>query len=210
MSDITICIITSTIKLFKMNASEQVIAPNEIQDCPICMDPIDGLCNRVVTECGHVFHCSCLMKNVSHNGFDCPYCRTIMAKEPEEEEEDDDDYGAYNEDEMPMFDNDALTSFRMFHQQINGEDIEEEEEEEEDEDEDEEEEEDSAPKVEYVSHKLSERGISFDDLAKYILYQDHSNWGSNYDNLERRASEVFGQFKAILTQYERHNNSVTI
>ena len=25
-------------------------------DCPICMDPIDGNKNIVVTECGHKFH----------------------------------------------------------------------------------------------------------------------------------------------------------
>lgn len=61
-------------------------------ECPICMDAIDPNKNRVTTECGHTFHCSCLMTNVSHNGFACPYCRTAMAEEVEGEHEYNDDY----------------------------------------------------------------------------------------------------------------------
>jgi hypothetical protein len=61
-------------------------------ECPICMDAIDPNKNRVTTECGHTFHCSCLMTNVSHNGFACPYCRTAMAEEVEDENEYNDDY----------------------------------------------------------------------------------------------------------------------
>ena len=60
-------------------------------ECPICMDDIIGLNNRVTTECGHAFHCSCLMQNAAHNGFGCPYCRTVMAEEPVEDDDDDQD-----------------------------------------------------------------------------------------------------------------------
>ena len=60
-----------------------------INECPICMDDIVANTNRVVTECGHAFHCSCLMRNACQNGFGCPYCRTKMAEKPEEDEEDD-------------------------------------------------------------------------------------------------------------------------
>jgi hypothetical protein len=63
-----------------------------MDECPICMDAIDPNKNRVTTECGHTFHCSCLMTNVSHNGFACPYCRTAMAEEVEGEHEYNDDY----------------------------------------------------------------------------------------------------------------------
>ncbi len=63
-----------------------------MDECPICMDAIDPNKNRVTTECGHTFHCSCLMTNVSHNGFACPYCRTAMAEEVEDENEYNDDY----------------------------------------------------------------------------------------------------------------------
>ena len=62
-----------------------------INDCPICLTEIAGNHNRVVTECGHAFHCSCLMQNVAHNGFACPYCRFAMANLVEDDEEDDED-----------------------------------------------------------------------------------------------------------------------
>ena len=41
---------------------------------------IDSVSNKVTTECGHSFHCSCLMHNVLVNGFRCPYCRSAMAQ----------------------------------------------------------------------------------------------------------------------------------
>ena len=46
--------------------------------CPICFDEIQGATNIVVTDCGHSFHCNCLMMNASCNGFSCPCCRNIM------------------------------------------------------------------------------------------------------------------------------------
>jgi hypothetical protein len=191
----------------KMSAvTEQVIA----QECPICMDTIEGLCNRVVTECGHAFHCSCLMQNTAHNGFGCPYCRTKMADEPEEEEESDDGYGD-DESEVTVFDSDALASFRMFHQRINGEEVEEEEAEEwatvdgedEDADVDDVEEEESSPRPDaaYMVQKLAARGITFEDLVKNIMFQEHSNYGEHYSDYERRSSEVYGQFRAVISQY---------
>jgi hypothetical protein len=45
------------------------------EDCPICLTTINGDNNKVITECGHTFHCICLMQNVSVNGFACPCCR---------------------------------------------------------------------------------------------------------------------------------------
>ena len=187
----------------KMSAvTEQVIA----QECPICMDTIEGLCNRVVTECGHAFHCSCLMQNTAHNGFGCPYCRTKMAEEPEEEEESDDGYGD-DESEVTVFDEDALTSFRMFHQRINDEEVEEEEAEEwdtvvgDEEEEQDEEEEAQMPDAAYMAQKLAARGITFEDLVKNIMFQEHSNYGEHYSDYERRSSEVYGQFRAVISQY---------
>jgi hypothetical protein len=73
--------------------AETIVA--EIIECPICMDPIDGNKNSVVTECGHKFHCSCLMKNSCHNGFDCPMCRSAMVEDMEED--DDEDQNEYDD-----------------------------------------------------------------------------------------------------------------
>jgi len=49
-------------------------------ECPICMDDLHTNKNFISTECGHCFHASCLMANVAHNGFGCPYCRTTMTE----------------------------------------------------------------------------------------------------------------------------------
>jgi len=171
-------------------------------ECPICMETIEGPCNRVVTECGHAFHCSCLMQNAAHNGFNCPYCRTKMADEPMEEEDDDD----YDDDDLSMstvFEEESLTTFRMFQQQLNGEEVEEETVEEW-----EEVEETSIPRPDsaYIAQKLSVRGITFEDLVMNTLYQEHSNFGEYYDEYDRRSSEVYGQFKAIISQYRPPTN----
>jgi hypothetical protein len=183
-------------------SAEQVIT----QECPICMDSIEGLCNRVVTECGHAFHCSCLMQNAAHNGFGCPYCRTKMADEPEEEGDEDEDDDSVEDD--TVFEEDVLTSFRMFHQQINGEEVEEEPAEEwesvasdEEGETEEDAEEQVMPDAAYMTQKLTDRGITMEDLVKNILFQEHSNWSQHYEDYDRRSSEVYGQFRAVISQY---------
>ena len=74
-------------------------ANTENMECPICMDVIDLNKNCTKTECGHMFHSSCLMKNIAHNGLNCPYCRNIMAEEPEEEYSDDESDGLSESDD---------------------------------------------------------------------------------------------------------------
>ena len=59
------------------------------KECPICMDDICLNVNCVTTECGHQFHTSCLMQNVAHNGFGCPYCRNTLAEYVKDEEDTD-------------------------------------------------------------------------------------------------------------------------
>ena len=181
------------------------MSANIATECPICMENIDSVCNRVVTECGHAFHCSCLMKNAAHNGFGCPYCRTVMAEQPEDSDSEDSDSDS---EEETVFDEDALTSFRMFHQRINGEEIEEQEEDDDDwgtvDSEVEVEGEvlvSELPDAAYVAEKLSGRGITFEDLVKDALFNAHSNWGDHFSEYERRSSEVYGQFRAVITQF---------
>ena len=237
-------------------------APFNQNECPICMDDIIGLSNRVTTECGHTFHCSCLMQNAAHNGFGCPYCRTTMAEIPDDSDLDSDDsitISSFYNDEEDEF----LTSFRMFHQQLNGQEVEEEETADSDadsadsanwstdSDSDEEEggleegelvegvivegrfieggvrrqpviregqpviregqpveeggvrgpppviEADSA----HITQKLMERGITFEDLVKTILFHEHDNYLDRYAHHERRSSEIYGQFKAVMSRF---------
>ena len=225
-------------------------APFNQNECPICMDDIIGLSNRVTTECGHTFHCSCLMQNAAHNGFGCPYCRTTMAEIPDDSDSDDSDESNsfYNDEE----EDEILTSFRMFHQQLNGQEVEEEVEDSDSdsanwstdsdssEDSDEEEGElvegvivegrfieggvrrqpvirEGQPVVEggvrgalpvvveadsaHITQKLMERGITFEDLVKTILFHEHDNYLDRYAHHERRSSEIYGQFKAVMSRF---------
>ena len=171
------------------------MSTQQLSECPICLDNIEELSNKVITECGHIFHCSCLMKNVSHNGFKCPCCRSKMADESDDESVDE------SEEEIIEFDENVLTSFRMFHQQINGEELEQEELEVEVEEVEVEEVE--IPDANYVSQKLIERGITFEDLVKNTLYQEHSTSDQYLDAYELRSAEVYGQFRAVITQFTR-------
>lgn len=74
-------------------------------DCPICMEVVQSTVNCVITECGHTFHARCLLTNIVHNGFGCPYCRTEMVSEEllqgddEEEEEEDEEAFIVEDDE---------------------------------------------------------------------------------------------------------------
>ena len=61
-----------------------------VDECPICLEVVEVRANRVITECGHIFHCKCLVTNIAHNGFACPYCRTAMAEKIEDDDSDDD------------------------------------------------------------------------------------------------------------------------
>lgn len=226
-------------------------APFNQNECPICMDDIIGLSNRVTTECGHTFHCSCLMQNAAHNGFGCPYCRTTMAEIPDDSDSDsDDESNSFYDDEE---EDEILTSFRMFHQQLNGQEVEEEVDSDVDSvdwsdvDSDVEEEElvegelvveelqvrgqsviqgqpviqgrvegvpnpviqggvlGAPPVVDadsaHITQKLMERGITFEDLVKTILFHEHDNYADRYAHHERRSSEIYGQFKAVMSRF---------
>jgi hypothetical protein len=189
----------------------QVIEASTItMDCPICMEPVNGNTNKVVTDCGHTFHCSCLMQNTAHNGFKCPYCRTVMAVEPEDEPEDqyEDEDDTTSVETFVMFDEYALTSFRMFHQRINNEDIEEEEEEDVNDWETVSDMEDTVqmPDSGYVAEKLLTRGIRFEDLVMDSLFCNHAFLFENYNDYERRSHELFGHVRAIISQYKREQS----
>lgn len=104
-----------------------------ISECPICMDDILAGKNVITTECGHVFHSSCLLTNVANNGFDCPMCRNELASYPSDESENGEDTNENGEDdnendedeyEYELFDDYALETFRMFYQQLNHEEVE--------------------------------------------------------------------------------------
>jgi hypothetical protein len=175
------------------------------------MDPIEGAKNSVTTDCGHAFHATCLMTSVAHNGFGCPYCRTAMAQVPEEED-DDDSEGEYDDDEI--VDDDALRGFRFFMNNLTGEAHEEEDIAEEDvyieyqnntEPEEPEEPEVPVPTASFIAQKLTQQGITMEDLVKTLLLH-HDEYESQNEQLERVDSEMFGRLRVIISNFTPEQN----
>lgn len=171
------------------------------EECPICMDALDVTKNFAATECGHKFHLSCLMKNVAHNGFGCPYCRTKMADEPELE---DDDESVWTEDseDAEQFEDSALNGLRWLMMRTEGEEIPEDDVEEEEEAEEEgAEEEDSSlrPSVDFIIQKLSEKRIVMEHAVKALLSQ-HEEFAEDreFQNMDDR---LFGEMRRIISNF---------
>lgn len=171
-------------------------------ECPICYDDIDVLKNCVTTECGHKFHCNCLMKNSATNGFSCPMCRSVMAEEPEDSDDEDEELSEYEDFEDEAFDDNVLTSFRMFHQQLSGEEVEDEPEQEEPEPEDQQEEPIIRPSAETIAARLVAQGYTMEDMVKCMLI-DHEEYESEAEINERFADRMFGKFRQIISNYPR-------
>lgn len=185
--------------------SSEIINEKQIAECPICYDEIDELKNCVTTECGHQFHCNCLMKNSATNGFSCPMCRSVMAEEPQDSDDEDEELSIFEDFEEELFDDNVLTSFRMFHQQLAGEEVEEEPVEEEgqyEEDEEDEEEPIVKPTAATITSKLVAQGYSMEDLVKCFLI-DHEEYEDEAETNERLADRMFGKFRQIISNYPR-------
>jgi len=177
-------------------------------DCPICMDCIESTTkNCVTTECGHCFHTNCLMKSVAHNGFGCPYCRTVMAEQPEEDDDDEDSFWSdEDEDEEEMFNDYALRGLRFFFNNLNGEPHDEEDIAEEDQaDEsisDEEQVNNNIPSTEIVAQKLREQGVTFEQLVKMICALDHHGYDNHEEEAEEFEEKLHGMVEKIVADYK--------
>jgi len=87
--------------------SEQIVDIFNLDcECSICLENIDGVSNKVVTDCGHTFHCKCLMTNVSFNGFGCPFCRNVMAEEKDDEDDDEEEDGEEDDSDDDDYEDD--------------------------------------------------------------------------------------------------------
>jgi len=85
------------------------------RECVICYEPLSKTKNMCITECGHEFCFSCMMKHVQLNN-GCPCCRTQIIKDmdndsysgadyDEEDDqtiEDDENYNDDSDDEYPI------------------------------------------------------------------------------------------------------------
>lgn len=170
-------------------------------ECPICMDDIDFKINCVTTECGHSFHTSCLMRNVAHNGYGCPYCRNALA---EAVEDSDSEYDSEEEEEEEIFEDFALRGLRFFTNNLEGIEHDEEDIVEEDEDTQElsEAEEETVPKpsAAFIAQRLTEQGVTMEYLVKALL-KDHDEYDAEEDECVRIDDELFGKLRIIISNY---------
>ena len=163
-------------------------------ECSICLDEIESGKNKLVTECGHMFHTSCLLKNASINGFGCPMCRAVLADEEEEDAEEDDD-----EEEEELYTEHSLRGMRWLFQQAQGEEIVEEDEDMDEYDGDSED--DSiynVPTIDHVMQQLQNHNVSMVDVVKTLM---SSNYGG-YNDMDMASEEMFALFDRIIVDNE--------
>lgn len=176
-------------------------------ECPICMDVIDATKNRVVTDCGHVFHCSCLMQNAAHNGFGCPFCRTAMADEPKDDDEESTWSDVADEDENEVYDDYALRGLRFMTNNLEGirherQDVEAEDEDEEQFANQENANEPIAPTAAYITAKLASQGVTMEQLVKCLMIEHREYEDTNvFDELDNASMEIFGKMRMIISNY---------
>jgi hypothetical protein len=165
------------------------------------MDAIDLTKNCVTTECGHNFHAKCLMQNVAHNGFDCPYCRATMAEEVSQEDDDDDDDSFFSNDEdeevSELYSDRALFAMRSMFRMNSGEDVVEEDSEEEEDDEEDEDTVDGlttdAIPVDRVVQNLQSQ-FSYEQLVRIILQLNNFDYQNGPNRTDRDEIRLFDHF----------------
>ena len=58
------------------------------------------------------------------------------------------------------------------------------------------------PNAEYIAEKLMERGYTYVDLVKSLLWSEHSNNGEIYDDYERRSVSVYCRIRFSTRQFQ--------
>jgi len=170
------------------------------------MDAIEGNKNCVTTDCGHQFHTNCLMKSVAHNGFGCPYCRTVMAEEVNEEEsiytDDEEDEDEYDDEEL--YDDYVLRGLRFLNNNINREphdpqDIQDEAD-------------DNMPKpsAAFIHQKLVEQGVTMEDLLKALLieHEDYTERNIELDQFLKADRDIYEKLRLIISNYNNNSEQV--
>ena len=77
------------------------------EECPICYDEITNKANKTITECGHCFHSSCLIKHAILTNTGCPMCRQQLADIEEEESESESDSDSYSDSDDDDYEEDS-------------------------------------------------------------------------------------------------------
>lgn len=179
-------------------------------DCPICFDAI-GEKNNMTTECGHTFHASCLMTNISRNGFSCPCCRALMVTtndEQDDDEQDDDEQDDEDDDdtliddfERGPFPEHSLRGLRLLTALLEGHEPEQVDIIEEYQSNDEA----MGPPVDIVANSLREQGITYEQLTAWILI-DHEEYESRNTELKNISGQLSNNFRIIIDNYKSQQN----
>jgi len=157
----------------------------ENSECCICMDTINNTTNNCITPCGHKFCFQCLAKALEKNNT-CPCCRAVLMEETENNDEAE-IWSEYTdeEDNTELYSDNALTSFRMFNQRNNGENIEQEPDENNEtitvSDITTEENDETMATVEEIMDKLQSRGITMLDLVAMLSGRKSKNTEKHND-----------------------------
>jgi len=190
---------------------------NMVEECPICFDPI-GEKNNITTECGHNFHASCLMTNITRNGFSCPCCRVLMAhhdpSDDDDEEEDsdyDNNYSLFEEDEI--YNEYALRGLRFFtnllenqendEYDINCEDLFNTAYENELERLDNEE---PLPSLQFIINCLKNQNITYEQLVANSL-TEFEEYETN-ETINRVANNLYGKIRNIISNYGSEERTI--
>lgn len=201
------------------------MSTNNNVECVICMDCISSKeINYTKTECGHEFHTSCLLQNLAHNGLNClncPYCRSVMASKPVTYESYSYDFSedvtvtlSDDEDEdedANMHEDDILRGLRLFFQRVENLVPEEAGEEESQDILDEEhimlEQTNLArrqlflPPIQTMVEYLTERGVTYTDLLKSVLYSCDDDYNDDNQDLTMTTGRVLGKVCALKRKY---------
>jgi len=176
----------------------------QINECPICMEEI-GIINCITTECGHKFHARCMITNIERNGFNCPYCRSLMAEiSNHTDSHDDSDDDSSTDSGYTVDDNEyALLGLRLFTNLLDGE---------------EHDQEDVirehqyneqivantpnefVPPYQYVIQKLREENVTYEQLVAWIL-MDQFEYDLLETDLDRLSGDIWDKIQRIITNY---------
>jgi len=142
------------------------------------------------------------MTNVAHNGFECPYCRTAMAEEPEDDEDTESTISYEDDEEEPLYDDYALRGLRFMTNNLEGVEhdiLDLHDEREDEEQQDTEADEDPKPTASFVTNKLIEQGVTMEQLVKCLLI-NHDEY-QNEDELDRIENDIFGKMRIIISNF---------
>lgn len=163
-------------------------------ECPICFEEINSS-NMVNTDCGHSFHCTCLMNSISHNILSCPICRNTLVNESTSDTDQSslyDDESIYS-DEIEDDDDVYINLNTPYVRHLFDEDRSQFP---------------ALPTLGYITDQLGEYNIERRHLVASILSSDHSEFDGNI-NMEEIDNQVFSAIRNIIENFYIPNNHVS-